>query len=143
MTMQTIGRTELVRFPILVPEDIDGIVAKIDTGADSGAIHCVHIEYGLDEDGKKYVEYKAVDEMHPLHRTYEFTRVRVTSSNGTIERRFRIPTDVEINGESHHIEITLSDRGDMNYDVIIGWKFLQNKFLVDSSITADQNIRDL
>ena len=41
---EIIGRVERVRFPDLLPKDHNGVLAKIDTGADSGALHCAYIK---------------------------------------------------------------------------------------------------
>jgi len=131
---QIIGRVERIWFPELLPKDHNGVLAKIDTGADSGALHCTYVK--LSED-KRYLEYQALDENHEVVKTAEFKRVRTKSSIGEVQRRFRVQSKVIINNQEYPIEITLTDRTDMKYEAILGWRFLKDKFLVDVSRTIE------
>jgi hypothetical protein len=110
----------------------EGVVAKIDTGADSGALHVVY-EKLIIKNGKKLLEYQPIDKNHDIVQTDKFKNIGVRSSNGTFERRHRIETMIKIQDKTYPIQLTLADRTDMKYDVIIGYKFLEGKFLVDVS----------
>ena len=55
----------------------------------------------------------------------------VKSSNGHVENRYKIKTDVVFFGKTYVINLTLSTRDDMKYPVLIGRQFLKKKFLVD------------
>jgi len=131
-----IGRVERVWLPDLLPEEHSGVLAKVDTGADSGALHCTFVRYLEDED---IVEYQALDEDHDIVRTNEFTRVRTRSSNGETQRRFRVKSRIVIRENEYPIEITLTDRSDMKYDMILGWKFIADKFLIDVSEPEEES----
>ena len=133
-SLPVVGWLERVWFPEFAPIE-KGVVAKIDTGADSGAMHCVFERVVKDDNGKEWLEFQPLDTKQPTVRTDRFKRIIVRSSNGTIEERHRIETTVKIKGSEHPIKLTLSDRSDMKYDVIIGWRFLENRFLVDVSHT--------
>lgn len=128
---KVLGRLETVRFPRLT----DGIelVAKIDTGADSGALHCVFERLIEEKDGERWLEFQPINEDQPIVRTDKFKRIIVRSSNGIPVERHRIETTVLIQGKEYEIELTLWDRSSMKYDVLIGHKFLKDKFLVDVS----------
>lgn len=128
-----IGRLERVWFPN-IELNSDGVIAKIDTGADSGAMHVVYSRLLRDKKGVEFVEFQPLDESRRVMRTYKFKKVRVTSSNGTVERRFRVQFTIKIHGKTYPIELSLTDRSDMQYDVIIGRRFLEGKFLVDVSL---------
>lgn len=132
--LPVIGWLEQVWFPEFKPDD-KGVIAKIDTGADSGAIHCVFERIVKDDSGKEWLEFQPLDTDRPIVKSDAFKRIIVRSSNGTIEERHRVETRIKINGSEHPIKLTLSDRSDMKYDVIIGWRFLENRFLVDVSRT--------
>lgn len=127
-----IGWLERVWFPELDPVK-KGVVAKIDTGADSGAMHCVFERIVTDEKGKEVLEFQPLGKKRPVIRTKKFKKILVRSSNSTIDERHRIETMIKINGQTYPIKLSLTDRSDMNYDVIIGWQFLEGKFLVDVS----------
>jgi hypothetical protein len=128
-----LGWLEKVWFPEFGTPD-DGVMAKVDTGADSGALHCTLERLVRDENGQTVLEFQPFDTSHPMIRTADYKRILVRSSNGLMEERHRIKTKIKLSsGDEHRIELTLADRTDMNYEVIIGRKFLDNKFLVDVS----------
>lgn len=129
---KTIGRYEKVDLPLLELFSLD---AKVDTGADNNAIHCHQIEISKDE---KEVSFQLLDPAHPDYNDKEFNmpihRMRwVKSSNGERERRVYIKTEIIVMGESYEVEISLTDRSSMSFPMLLGRKFLQNRFLVDVS----------
>lgn len=133
----TLGWLEKVWFPEFGTSD-GGVIAKVDTGADSGALHCALERLVRDENGQTVLEFQPFDSTHPIIRTSDYKRILVRSSNGLMEERHRIKTVVRLASDGEHkIELTLADRTDMNYEVIIGRKFLDDKFLVD---VAKENV---
>jgi hypothetical protein len=58
---------------------------------------------------------------------------KVKSSNGTTEQRYVIQTPVVLGKEEWSIEITLTDRSDMNYLMLFGREAIGSRFLVDPS----------
>ena len=105
----TIGRLEKVSFPNLNLQDID---AKIDTGAYSSAIHCHDIQVS-DND---------------------ILTVRLLDP-GHIQKRFKIKTTVVLGNKKVKTVFTLTDRSKMKYPVLLGRKFLRNRFIVDVAST--------
>ena len=127
-----IGRVDKVDFPLLNIKDID---IKIDTGAYTSSIHCKNV---VIEDN--YLKCVFLDKNHPSYHEKEFIfdeyDVKVVkSSNGQTQVRYRILTEVELFGKTHPIHLTLSDRKDMKYPVLIGRKFLLKRFVVDITKT--------
>lgn len=127
-----IGRIDRADFPLLHLYDID---IKIDTGAYTSSIHCnrVHVT-------DNYLTCFFLDPEHPAYHEKEFIFDRydvkvVKSSNGISEVRYRILTEIVLFGRTYPIFLTLSDREDMRYPVLIGRKFLTKKFLVDINST--------
>ncbi|HET8837809.1 MAG TPA: RimK/LysX family protein, partial [Flavobacteriaceae bacterium] len=59
----------------------------------------------------------------------------VKSSNGITQKRYEIRSTIQIFGKIYKISLTLSDRKEMRYPVLIGRKFLSNKFIVDPQLT--------
>ncbi|MBO6524360.1 MAG: ATP-dependent zinc protease [Balneolaceae bacterium] len=132
--LHTIGRIELVELP---EWDIQSIEAKIDTGAYTSSLHCHHIEE-FEQDGKAFVRFNLLDPEHPAYndQLIEFPildRREVKSSNGVSEYRFFIQTVIKFFNEEFNIELSLTDRSEMKYPILIGRKFLKNKFVVDVS----------
>ncbi|MCW9706199.1 ATP-dependent zinc protease [Aliifodinibius sp. 1BSP15-2V2] len=132
--LKIIGRLEPIDFP---EWDIFDIDAKIDTGAYTSSLHCHHIE-AFEREGKPYVKFNLLDPSHetyndklfklPIHATKS-----IKSSNGSIEERYIIKTIIRIAGEELDIELSLADRSEMRYPVLIGRKLLSGHFLVDAS----------
>lgn len=133
---KTIGRIDKIDFPELHLTDID---IKVDTGAFTSAIHCHKIEE-ITVNGENFVKFILLDPSHPNYNGKEFvvknyTKKIVKSSFGTSEERFAIRTEVELFNEIHPIQLTLSERSDMKYPILLGRKFLNKKLIVDTSRT--------
>lgn len=128
----TIGRREKVSFPDLGLNDID---AKVDTGAYTTALHCHDIET-KEENGKAILFFKLFEPSHSaknilLHRFETFTEKGIKNSFGDFERRYIIKTRIKIGRRVIKTSISLTDRGNMRFPVLIGRKLLRNKFIVD------------
>lgn len=132
--LQIIGRLEKIDFPEWDLFDID---AKIDTGAYTSSLHCHHIK-SYEEAGKEYVKFNLLDPSHetyndklfklPIHRTKV-----VKSSNGETEERYVVKTSIILFNKPVKAELSLTDRSEMRYPVLIGRKLLNGRFLVDVS----------
>jgi hypothetical protein len=58
----------------------------------------------------------------------------VKSSNGTREERIFIMTELELYGKVFKTEVSLTDRTAMTYPMLVGRKYLEDRFLVDVSL---------
>lgn len=130
----TIGRIDKADFPKLLLTDID---VKIDSGAYTSSIHCTNIREEI-IDNENYLKFVLLDKEHPLYNQKEFvtktySSKMVKSSNGIAEKRFMIQTDILIFNTSYPIYLTLSERKDMKFPILLGRKFLTHKFLIDTS----------
>ncbi len=126
-----IGRKELISIPQLELYDLD---AKVDTGADSNALHCDAIE--ISDDGR--VSFTLLDAVHPSYHGKRISmplhKVKnIRSSNGIVQKRAFIRVEVDFFGQKYHTLISLTSRADMKYPMLLGRKFLSQKFLVDVS----------
>ena len=134
MTKKTIGRVDKIDFPEFALLDID---SKIDTGAYTSAIHAYKIEE-TNIGSENSIKFTLLDPEHSLYNDKEFTTKNyqkkiIKSSNGTSEERYAIRTTVILFEEVYNIELTLSERSDMKYPILLGRKFLTKKFIVDTS----------
>ncbi len=128
--MKLIGRVEKISF---LNWDIEDLPVKIDTGAYTSAIHCKHIE---EKDG--ILEFillcsKTDKYNNKLLKTDKYKVKQIRSSNGKKQKRYVVSTSAIFFGKKYKIKLSLSDRGKMNYPVLIGRKFLNKKFIVDVS----------
>lgn len=128
----TIGHNDKIDLPDMKLMNID---AKIDTGADSSAIHC-HIIEIVKEKGKKLLHFILLDPTHPdfNNRSFYFEDFRqrtIKNSFGDSEKRYLIKTPVVIFGKKMLTEFSLSYRGNLTYPILLGRKFLYRKFIVD------------
>ncbi len=126
-----IGKRELVSILDLELFDLD---AKIDTGADSNSLHCDDIYI----DDENFVHFTLLDKVHPAYHTKKikmplYKIKKVKSSNGTIQIRASIKVDILFFNKRYTTVISLTNRSDMKYPMLIGRKFLANRFLVDVS----------
>lgn len=129
MEKKLIGRFDRADFPALHLNDIS---VKIDTGAYTSSIHCDNIK---EEDG--VLKCTFLDEEHPSYNGREFTFtaydvVFVKSSNGMVQKRYQIQTKITLFNRTFKISLSLSDRQEMRFPVLIGRKFLTKKFIVDT-----------
>jgi len=59
---------------------------------------------------------------------------KVKSSNGTSQERIFVKTIIELSGKQYEAELSLTDRKDMKYPMLIGRKYLEGRYLVDVSL---------
>lgn len=131
-----IGRREFVDFPEL---GIYELTAKIDTGAYTSVLHCHDIEV-RNIDGIETLCFKLLDPSHPEYSEQEqrfkiFAKKLIKNSFGDFESRFVIRTKIKIARKIINSSISLTDRGNMRYPVLLGRKLLKNRFIVDVSET--------
>lgn len=124
----TLGVFEHVSFP---DYGIRKIQAKIDTGAYTGALHCTNISVEQKGD-TKILHFAPFDHPEVLKSTDNFLVRYVKSSNGKQEKRFFIETKIILAGKEYEILLSLADRSEMKWPVLIGRRFLRlHNLLVD------------
>jgi hypothetical protein len=132
--MKKIGWKEKVSFPEFELQDIP---AKVDTGARTSVIHCQRLEI-IKKYRKPYVkfvllapemaEYNGKEFILPFHK-----EKTVKNSFGQEESRLVIETTVEMFNKKYTIEISLRDRSNMEFPMLLGRSFIRRNFLVDVS----------
>ena len=125
-----IGSTEFVNFG----ERAQKVPAKIDTGADSSVARASNIR--IDKDG--VLKFSLFGEGSPHYNGKVFKRtdysvVRVRSSMGQEQIRYRTHFWVKISGRKIKMLMNLSDRSKNEFPVLIGRRSISGKFLVDVS----------
>lgn len=132
------GSFEQVTLPAFSPVPV---IAKIDTGAYSGAIHCSVLREHL-RHNRKYLRFKplATGEMQ---ETEKYIHKYVRSSTGHLVSRYLVDTEIVIKNKTYKIRIGLSNRSDMQYEVLIGRRFLrEHGIMVDVRINQEYDMGD-
>ena len=130
-----LGRRERIDLPAL---GLRGVVAKVDTGAYTSAIHCDEVRLAPDPaTGRPVLHVRLLDPEHPATdgrplAFQEFDQRLIRSSNGEVQERYVIKTVVRLYGKNFTTEFSLADRSDLRYPVLLGRALLrQGRFVVD------------
>lgn len=126
-----IGWRELVELPDL---GLRGIPAKIDTGARTSSLHAQVLER-FERDGQQFVRFAVDFPQAGVRQVCEAVHIDwrgITSSNGETQRRMIIKTPLRIGDIRFRAEISLADRRDMQFPMLIGRSSLRRRFVVDS-----------
>lgn len=136
MTKLILGSLEEVSIPTL---GVTGILAKVDTGAFSGALHCTDIRVERrDDEATLYFTPLGRKELTTSINDFEERIVR--SASGHEEVRYLIPVEIDIRGELYPTTIGLTDRASMRRDMLLGRRFLlEHDAIVDVSLTRDMD----
>lgn len=118
-----IGWRERVHLPKL---GLGPLIAKIDTGARSAALHAEdiairgsHVRFAIPNNGRK----------HHYELPVKGQR-RVKSTSGHSELRAVVETEIAIGPIKFTAEITLTDRADMGVPMLLGRATIRGKFVV-------------
>ena len=116
--------------------NVKNVIAKIDTGANLASIDASDIKI-VSRDKVKYVKFKVMKRNNTVRKTSAPLEgyKRIKSSNGDVERRPYIKTTLLMDGISKKIELTLTDRGPMDYTMLIGRKALGKRWDVNPSMS--------
>ena len=131
---QLVGALELCNLPQL---KLNSIETRVDTGATTSSLHVDNIVEFKKEKGKeKWVRFDIHPDTHDVsqvvQREAKVKSVRkVKSSNATHERRLVIETDILIAGMRWCIELTLTDRSEMKYLMLLGREAMSGRLIVD------------
>lgn len=126
-----IGWREIVAFP---EWDVDGIEAKVDTGARTSAIH---VEDVVKLGGSRVRFHLVVSHRRPFKHvpvTAKLVRLsRVRPSSGKVQERYVVATTVRIGTVRRRIELSLVGRDKMLCRMLLGRKALHG-FLIDPNV---------
>lgn len=126
-----VGRKELISIPDL---GIENIKAKVDTGAYGIALHV---------DGIELVDDKIhfwIGEKSNIFVFEKYKKIKVRSSFGREQERYSILTRIKLGDSIYKFYVSLTDRKNMRYPVLIGRRFLYKfNYLVD---VRQKNLHD-
>lgn len=121
---------------ISLPElGVGWVKAKLDTGARSSAIHAWDVRE-FDRDGARWASF----ELHPWQRSDLdavavelpiLDRRVVRSSTGHEEERLVVATTIRVVGRDLRGELTLTNRDEMGFRMLVGREAMRGELLVD------------
>lgn len=127
-----VGWREWIGLPQL---GVPAVKAKLDTGARTSALHVANLE-AFQQSGRRKVRFT----LHPLRRRPGLAfaceadavdqRV-VIDSGGHRERRWVICTLLALGGDEWPVEITLTNRENMLFRLLLGRSALQGRLVID------------
>ncbi len=129
-----VGWREWVQLPAI---GVPWIKAKIDTGAQTSSMHA-YDQVVFEKDGQDWVRFS----VHPWQKTDEDPvlvecpirdRRKVRSSSGHVQERIVVLMQIVLAGREVTAEMTLSNRDQMGFRMLIGREALRHGFVVDSS----------
>jgi len=111
--------------------------AKLDTGADTSSLDATQIKRFRRSD-VSWVRFTIEDpengELVTLERHY-VRSARIKRHDGEHQRRPVVEVDVCLGGESYAVEVSLIDRSQFDYPILLGRSALEGVALVDSELT--------
>lgn len=131
-TRRIVGWREWVALPDL---GIPAIEAKVDTGAKTSALHAFALDC-YEEGGRRRVCFG----VHPLRGNEDLEvfacadvidERTIVSSNGQEEHRVVIRTRMTLGGVTWPIEVTLTDRRQMSFRMLLGRQAMRRRLIVD------------
>lgn len=129
-----IGCLETCSLPELAINDMN---VRVDTGAKTSSLHVDNL-VKYTKDGVTRVQFDIHPDVHNVshivtcHAKVSDIR-KIKSSNGESEQRYVIKTPIKLGEHAWDIEITLTNRADMSYLMLLGRGGLGDFFLVDPS----------
>ncbi len=131
-----IGWREWVSLPDFC---VPGIKAKIDSGAATSAIHAFDIE-PFDKAEGRFVRFN----IHPLQGRHDIVipceaklidRRMVKNSGGKSQKRFVIETTLNIAGFHWTIDLTLTNRDQMKFRMLLGRSAMRGRLIIDPHLS--------
>ncbi|MAW80354.1 MAG: hypothetical protein CMI63_08950 [Parvularcula sp.] len=110
---------------------------KLDTGADTSSVHAYNVKVYKRGERDNWVRFRLIGKDGRAIR-YDQNVIRfaaIKTKTGGIIRRPVIHLPLCVGGKWGRAEINLADRGDFEYEILIGREFLANRVLVDASRT--------
>ncbi|MCW8092612.1 ATP-dependent zinc protease family protein [Alteromonas sp. ASW11-130] len=127
-----VGALELCDLPKLAITDLN---IRVDTGATTSSLHVDNIDE-FEKDGELWVSFDIHPDIHNVSKIVRreakvVAQKKVKSSTATRERRYTIDTPIVMAGETWEIQLTLTDRSEMTYLMLLGREAMSGHFIVD------------
>lgn len=131
---KVLGWCEWAKLPEL---GILALKAKVDTGAKTSSLHATQIEE-FQRDGETWVKFFTQCQANSTQNLRSccaklHDRRQIRSSNGQASYRYVITTPIIVDNTMFSIEVSLSQRDNMCFKMLLGRSALAGRFFVDAS----------
>lgn len=131
-TKMIVGALERCDLPDL---GIRGLRVRVDTGAATSSLHVDNM-VEFEEDGRKWVAFDIHPDIYDVSQTIRARarvrgRKKVKSSSADTEKRVVIHTRIRMGGRAWRIKLTLTNRKEMTYLMLLGREAMNGRFIVD------------
>lgn len=129
--LTAIGWREWVSFP---EWKVNFIKVKVDTGARTSSLHVSKTVY-FEKDSQKWIRFT----VHPWQESSKDSVIleaplvaykEVKSSSGYLEERPVVRTRISVAGQTIEADITLTNRSQMGFRMLLGREAIRRKFIV-------------
>jgi len=116
---------------------ISALNIRVDTGAQTSSLHVDNIEE-FERNNELWVSFDIHPDIHNVttivKREAKVKDQRhIKSSNATRQKRCVINTHIRLGKKEWNIELTLTDRSEMSYLMLLGRQAMQGRLIVDPS----------
>lgn len=115
--------------------EITNLEARIDTGAKTSSLHVDNLEE-FEKDGERWVSFDIHPDVHNVESIVRREaklkgRRKIKSSNAHAEKRCVITTTFGMGERKWKVQLTLTDRSEMSYLMLVGRQAMKGRVLVD------------
>jgi len=126
------GALELCALPEL---GIENLHIRVDSGAATSSLHVDNIQE-FTRNGRNWVSFDLHPDVHNVEKVTRTTvrikgRKKVKSSSADTEKRVVITTPIQLGGREWPIKLTLTDRSEMTYLMLLGREAMAGRIIVD------------
>ena len=122
-----------------ITESESGLVfaARVDTGATSCSIHAESVEVAggsaqMEENVGKTVRFRITNRNgNSAWLERPIANVSLIKNSGCAEWRYKVPLTLLCNGKEKQVLVSLDDRSQMHYPMLVGRNLLAGEFIVD------------
>lgn len=130
-----VGALELCDLPDL---SIKNLHVRVDTGAATSSLHVDNIEE-YKQDGERWVSFDIHPDIYDVDRVTRSRarldgRRKVKSSTADTQKRYVITTTISLGEQQWPIKLTLTNRAEMTYLMLLGREAMQDRIIVDPSL---------
>ncbi|MGH1429392.1 MAG: ATP-dependent zinc protease family protein [Arenicella sp.] len=128
-----IGNQEWCALPSL---GVKAVKVRIDSGAATSAIHADQIE-PFEQNDEQWLSYRLnpipdVENITLYCESKVFSTRQIKSSNGIVQKRYVIETLLNIGNQEHKIKMTLANRDEMGFRMLLGREAMENIMIAPS-----------
>ena len=141
-----IGNQEWCALPSL---GVKAVKVRIDSGAATSAIHADQVE-PFEKNGEQWLSYRlspipGIESITLYCESKIFSTRQIKSSNGVVQMRYVIETLLNIGDQEQNIKMTLANRDEMGFRMLLGREAMKNILIAPSKafLLGEKSVEDV